>query len=395
MKKIAFFILVLTLFASSAYAVVQAPSNVKIYYGSSTDTTKVYDITFSYGPNATYFYLKTNESHYSYGGQTYVDFTTGPLSGGGSYTISVSLSYQDKYYFSLQLSDGKGNYSVPVFFWIDPVSNTSSVGVAEPSISNFEVEPSTYNGHLATHIIVDWDSTPPQGVVAQLYRSTDGKNYTEITPTATNVTATHYEYYDTDVESGETYYYYEKVTYANGTDPIMSDIKYVNFATNTSGTIKLTTPKLFEIKQVTLNGKPAVLLEWTAVEYATGYEIYRSTSLNGNYGKLNITYEKQYEPNGSYYYKAYDESVRGGVYYYYVVAIGANGDRSMQSNILWVNVDTGETGVIPVSAVGWVPLAPSTMPYWLIAGIALGAVVPLIWIYRRKRVEKFFRRWLR
>lgn len=82
---------------------------------------------------------------------------------------------------------------------------------------------------------------------------------------------------------------------------------------------------------------PMVKISWTAVENATSYDIYRSTSASGYYSKVGTsTY--------TYYY---DESslTIGGVYYYKVKAVNSAGSSDYSSFAQFNYEDTRKPGL--------------------------------------------------
>ena len=74
---------------------------------------------------------------------------------------------------------------------------------------------------------------------------------------------------------------------------------------------------------VSSSGKPKV--SWNAVEGATEYKVYRSTSKNGTYKRLTTVTGTSVTNNSA---------VAGTQYYYYVVAVDGNGAESEKSNIV-------------------------------------------------------------
>lgn len=70
-------------------------------------------------------------------------------------------------------------------------------------------------------------------------------------------------------------------------------------------------------------GVPKV--SWSKVPYATSYEIYRATSKNGKYSKVYTTTGSSYTNTGA---------VAGYTYYYKVVSVAKNGNKSGYSNVV-------------------------------------------------------------
>ena len=79
------------------------------------------------------------------------------------------------------------------------------------------------------------------------------------------------------------------------------------------------------------NGKPK--LSWNKVEGATQYKVYRSTSKNGTYSRITTT-TKTSVINTS--------AEAGKTYYYYVIAVDANGNESAKSKTLSATCDLAQ-----------------------------------------------------
>jgi hypothetical protein len=67
----------------------------------------------------------------------------------------------------------------------------------------------------------------------------------------------------------------------------------------------------------------SVSLSWNSDSQATGYNVYRSTSSNGNYSKINSTLD----PTTAYT----DSTVSSGTYYYAATAVNSEGKESARS----------------------------------------------------------------
>jgi fibronectin type 3 domain-containing protein len=79
------------------------------------------------------------------------------------------------------------------------------------------------------------------------------------------------------------------------------------------------------ISSVTATPIPACVISWNYVESVTGYHLYRSTSLDGDYAQIA-------EMEGGYNYSYTDTSVSAGsTYYYKVAAYNANGEGELSS----------------------------------------------------------------
>ena len=146
----------------------------------------------------------------------------------------------------------------------------------------------------------------------RIYRSTaKGSGYSLLgTTTATSYT-------NTGAKAGTTYYYRVKAVNDAGLSP------YSNIV---SGQAKSVTPKpsapVVRIGNSAASGKP--MLTWNAVEGATSYRIYRSTSKGSGYSLLGTTTATSYTNTGA----------KAGTTYYYRVKACNDAGLSPYSNIV-------------------------------------------------------------
>lgn len=160
-----------------------------------------------------------------------------------------------------------------------------------------------------------------------------------------SVSGTTTSYRDNGITPGKTYYY--KVTPISGsTGKEMPEAEM---------TIKGKTPKTVQIKKINVKSDTRLKLYWDAGSGANGYQVYRSTSEDGNYqlittinGKSTTSYtDASVVPGKIYYYKlratnsvngttgnsSYSEVVRGRtVASPKITSISSNGSSSMKLN---------------------------------------------------------------
>ncbi len=128
-----------------------------------------------------------------------------------------------------------------------------------------------------------------------------------------------YCFIDTSAVAGKVYYY--KVAAAVFSDS-MEDYVMEAYSEICSASCKFVGPAA-EISNVQSSGK--IKLTWDAVEGAVKYRVYRATSKTGKYSIMKTV-------EGTSYINSSGKA--GARYYYYVVAIDANGNVSEKSNIV-------------------------------------------------------------
>jgi len=391
--KLAISVLLILLLAGSALAL-DTPTHIDIQKlsTSSDGSTVSVGIWWDSVPNATGYNLYQSTDNTTF----YLMYKN--IS---STSITVLLDNGTTYYFKLTAINATEESAPTPVFWINtttgeasvphyvppPGNGTKTYSALLPSISTFQLSEGTYNGSAAVHFHIVLSKPLGTGELIKIYKSTDLKNFTWAAVSGNgSQDETVWDYYDTDINLNGTYFYYARVenitAYGNSTA-----VYYIDLKNNTVGKVaQLLTPTLQSVKAITYNGKAAVLVDWSAVKYAVSYEVYRATSLSGPWQKLDEAY---YQNSTTGYMELIDTyNIQSGkIYYYYIVAVAADGEQSYKSNILWVNIDTGETGVIPVAAVGWIPTASFNTPYWLIAGILVGIAIP-VFLRRKRRWRK-------
>jgi len=139
-----------------------------------------------------------------------------------------------------------------------------------------------------------------------------------------------YCFIDTSAVAGKVYYY--KVAAAVFSDS-MEDYVMEAYSEICSASCKFVGPTA-EISNVQSSGK--IKLTWNAVENAEKYVVYRSTSKTGTYSKMYTTTKTSYTNTNA---------KPGKYYYYYVVAVDANGVVSEKSNIVGRTCDYARPAV--------------------------------------------------
>ena len=155
----------------------------------------------------------------------------------------------------------------------------------------------------------------------QVYRSTSKNGTYKLLNTVTTTT-----YQNLSVSAGSKYYYKVKAVDAAGNSSEFSNIVSI--------VVDLARPSV-TASNIADSGK--VQLKWGAVDGATGYEIWRSTSKNGSYTKLNTVTTTSYK----------NLSVSAGQSYYYKVrAICKNSDATSVCSVpVYITVDLARPSV--------------------------------------------------
>lgn len=136
----------------------------------------------------------------------------------------------------------------------------------------------------ANGVTLGW--TPMYGydgyIIERTFLRTNGTtgSYSEIARSTGSGAKT---YVDTTAQPGKAYVYRMRQTFSRG------GYLYMSPYTNVKKMYVVGQPKLISGTAKTVSGKPAVTLKWNAAEYATKYEIYRSTSKTGTYTKVGTT----------------------------------------------------------------------------------------------------------
>ena len=159
--------------------------------------------------------------------------------------------------------------------------------------------------------MLTWNAVPGADAY-NVYRAENAAGvYTKIN------TTTEASYTDADAKAGVIYYY--KVTAVNGAD----ESAYSNIV---SGQAKVQAQKpsapVVKIGNSASSGKP--MLTWNAVEGATSYRIYRSTSRGSGYSLLGTTTATSYTNTGA----------KAGTTYYYRVKACNDAGLSSYSNVV-------------------------------------------------------------
>ena len=138
-------------------------------------------------------------------------------------------------------------------------------------------------------------------------------------------------YTDTDVESGQTYYY---AVAAFDSESNVGDIStgYITFSGSGGGgsTTKPSTPSGLNASA----SSSCIDLTWNSASGASSYNVYRSTSASGTYSYLSNTYSTYYT----------DCSVSSGTTYYYKVSAENSAGESDKSSYASAKVSSGGGG---------------------------------------------------
>ena len=190
-----------------------------------------------------------------------------------------------------------GYYKVRAYFWnangtysfsnYSPVIAATPIKFTEGKIGGYKMSGMTYNS-----VAFVWNSYP-EAAGYQIYKATSKKGKYKKLKT---VKATNYS--RTKLTTNTTCYYKVRAYKKSKGKKI-----YTKFTAPIAGTPRLATPAVW-----TSSSGAGVYVSWAKVNGATGYEVYRATSQNGNYTKVNGTKGFSFNntsitTNKNYYYK--------------------------------------------------------------------------------------------
>lgn len=191
---------------------------------------------------------------------------------------------------------GKNNLPAPIEFKADG-KNISTSAVESDFPASTRAVNSIYR--INDSLTISWDKD--FNATGYYVFKSEGGSYKKVaTIEDLNVTS----YTDYGLTPGKKYYY--KVQSYNG-------FSTSNDSNSVTGVIPLATPTGVV---VTRNGPKSLKITWTAVQNASGYQIYRATSANGNYTLVSTVADGKTTSFKNY------ELTTGKNYYYKVVAYG-------------------------------------------------------------------------
>ncbi len=173
----------------------------------------------------------------------------------------------------------------------------------------------------------------------QISRATSPNGpYTALIETKSN------SYTDSAAAEGKTYYYIVRAYKLSGTARV-----YGAASTTAKAATYVTTPAA----SISAVGYSSVKLSWKAVPGASGYQVYRSTSVNGKYSLVKTTASKSYKNTGlktgtKYYYqvRAYKKSGKTKLYGNYSTVMSAT---PVLSNISKVSASAYNPTAVKIS----------------------------------------------
>ncbi|MEL7571086.1 MAG: hypothetical protein AAGU14_11090, partial [Eubacteriaceae bacterium] len=187
----------------------------------------------------------------------------------------------------------------PISKITNPLNNilTANFNIVSPKITS--AKSTSYNS-----ITIAW--SPVSGAMDyDIYRATSSSGtYSKIGTVSST------SYTDTSLITGKYYYYKIQAAYNSGSQKINSNYSAVKYAKPIPATPVITS--------IASTGYDRIKLGWNAVDGATGYRVYRSTSSSGTYTYLGATTSTSYTSTGLatgkyYYYKVLAYTTANGV----------------------------------------------------------------------------------
>ncbi|WP_199613965.1 OmpL47-type beta-barrel domain-containing protein [Paenibacillus alkalitolerans] len=206
----------------------------------------------------------------------------------------------------------KKNYSAASFVVMGPNNNTSRMNyfvIIKPSSPQAEPpfdSPSGLTGTMSEDLSVSLDWSPVSGAGAYLiYRSSSMDPYFKVIGSSTTA-----QYVDAAAVLGNTYNYKVSALNAGGESPQSENIEVSAFDTTQPIPPAPTGLSVPVIKSISVG------LEWTPVEDALSYGIYRESDPEGPYNKIGSSLtaaytDKTVSPSTTYYYKVSATGVGG------------------------------------------------------------------------------------
>ena len=207
-------------------------------------------------------------------GQTTNKYTDDDLSGGKTYYYKVRA------YQTSGTKTGTGSFSSILKAWT----------VKKPTITKV-------SGTADGEVTLTWDKVS-KAVGYYIYRST--KSNSGFEKIATISSGSTVKYTDDSVKTG-TKYYYKIAAISNITGSTMGRGDY-------SKTVTVPVLKAPTISSVAISSGTSAVIKWKSVDYATGYQLYYSTSSDGTYKKIMAEDATSYThtnlgTGSNYYYK--------------------------------------------------------------------------------------------
>jgi hypothetical protein len=213
---------------------------------------------------------------------------------------------------------GANIYEFDVFAAADAILSTPQNLVATPGNAQ---------------ISLAWDAVTDATGYNIKRATTEGGPYTDVG----SVTSAVYNYTDTSLTNGTTYYYV--VTATN------SGVESAN-SNEASATPQASLPNA-PTSLVAAAGDSQVSLSWDAVDGATDYNIKRSTAAGGPYTTIATPNSPGYMDTGL---------TNGTTYYYVVTAVNADGESANSNEVSATPQTSGGTGTETGNAVLWVTM---------------------------------------
>jgi len=213
------------------------------------------------------------------------------------------------------------------------------------TLSSFPPPNVSAAGISSTSIQINWDAVP-EATGYQVYRSSDGSNYTLINVCTINT------YTDTGLNPSTTYYYKVSTLGSNGESELSNQ---VSAATQEAASI----PAPSGLSATPLNSS-SIQVSWSNVTGATSYKVYRSNSATGSYNFNGNTYSSPYTDSGL---------SAGSTYYYKVSSVMNSQESAMSSSYTSATTQSG-SGTIEY---------PPVMPTGLVVSSVYSGSITLTW----------------
>ncbi|MBR5806545.1 MAG: cell wall-binding repeat-containing protein [Oscillospiraceae bacterium] len=269
------------------------PTNVKLVTKGSASTLQW---TAAKAPEVTYVIYKSAD------GETYTEYGTTTET-----SFSIKAADKNAYFKIGTRKAGLDENRVEKIY--ESVNKTNAV-----SLSSKTARPDlVFNGlNESGKPKISWSLTDETIKSYRIYYSTDGNYFTELHTVGSTTS-----YYVHSKATADTKYYYRiKFVYTNGTESMFSN------TVSATATVGKTDAKVTNEKAATI--------QWTKVDGASKYVVYRSETIDGTYTEVTTTAGTSFKDT---------TAKTGKTYYYKVVTVSAKGVEGDTSGIVAVHME--------------------------------------------------------